>query len=189
MVRIQHFHCCDLILIPGWGSPITQASSKSKLLWVVSSVKYSKIILLTLWEVSPTFYVFKPLELSCELAAAAAAKSLQSCPTLCDLIDGSSPGSPDPGILQARTLEWVAISFSNANKEKAGNSFSPHEFWRFSFRMTMKTSFHIRFCRMKSLPTAVSDLQHALIGVQGWNQERGTLCSGKTDTTGLLIVK
>ena len=48
------------------------------------------------------------------LAAPAAAKSLQSCPTLCDPIDGSPPGSPVPGILQARTLEWVAISFSNA---------------------------------------------------------------------------
>jgi len=47
-------------------------------------------------------------------AAAAAAKSLQSYPTLCDPIDGSPPGSPIPGILQARTLEWVAISFSNA---------------------------------------------------------------------------
>ena len=47
-------------------------------------------------------------------AAAAAAKSLQLCPTLCDPIDGSLPGSPIPGILQARTLEWVAISFSNA---------------------------------------------------------------------------
>ena len=47
-------------------------------------------------------------------AAAPAAKSLQSCPTLCDPIDGSPPGSPIPGILQARTLEWVAISFSNA---------------------------------------------------------------------------
>ena len=47
-------------------------------------------------------------------AAAAAAKSLQLCPTLCDPIDGSPPGSPVPGILQARTLEWVAISFSNA---------------------------------------------------------------------------
>ena len=44
----------------------------------------------------------------------AAAKSLQSCPTLCDPIDGSPPSSPVPGILQARTLEWVAISFSNA---------------------------------------------------------------------------
>ena len=47
-------------------------------------------------------------------AAAAAAKSLQSCPTLCDPIEGSPPGSPVPGILQARTLEWVAIAFSNA---------------------------------------------------------------------------
>ena len=46
--------------------------------------------------------------------AAAAAKSLQSCPTLCDPIDGSPPGSPVPEILQARTLEWVAVSFSNA---------------------------------------------------------------------------
>ena len=46
--------------------------------------------------------------------AAATAKSLQLCPTLCDPVDGSPPGSPVPGILQARTLEWVAISFSNA---------------------------------------------------------------------------
>ena len=49
-----------------------------------------------------------------EVYAAAAAKSLQLCPTLCDPIDGSPPESPVPGILQARTLEWVAISFSNA---------------------------------------------------------------------------
>ena len=49
-----------------------------------------------------------------DVAAAAAAKLLQSCPTLCDPIDSSPPGSPTPGILQARTLEWVAISFSNA---------------------------------------------------------------------------
>ena len=47
-------------------------------------------------------------------AAAAATKSLQLCPTLCDAIDARPPGSPVPGILQARTLEWVAISFSNA---------------------------------------------------------------------------
>ena len=49
-----------------------------------------------------------------ESAAAAAAKSLQSCLTLCDAIDGSPPGFPVPGILQARTLEWVAISFSKS---------------------------------------------------------------------------
>ena len=53
-----------------------------------------------------------------KVVAAAAAKLLQSCPTLCDPIDGSPPGSPIPGILQARTLEWVAISFSNAWKWK-----------------------------------------------------------------------
>ena len=49
-----------------------------------------------------------------DIRAAAAAKLLQSCPTLCDPRDGSPPGSAVPGILQARTLEWVAISFSNA---------------------------------------------------------------------------
>ena len=54
-------------------------------------------------------------QVSCRDAAAPpAAKSLQSCPTLCDPIDSSPPGSPIPGILQARTLDWVAISFSNA---------------------------------------------------------------------------
>ena len=61
--------------------------------------------------------------------AAAAAKSLQSCPTLCDPIDGSPPGSAIPGILQAKTLEWVAISFSNAWKwslSVVSNSSLPH---------------------------------------------------------------
>ena len=53
------------------------------------------------------------VKLKLQYLAAAAAKSLQSCPTLCDPTDGSPLGSPVPGILQARTLEWVAISFSN----------------------------------------------------------------------------
>ena len=53
-------------------------------------------------------------ENSFNLLTATAAKSLHSCPTLCDPIDGGPPGSPVPGILQARTMEWVAISFSNA---------------------------------------------------------------------------
>ena len=57
---------------------------------------------------------FPPAPNSTPAAAAAAAKSLQSCPTLCDPIDGSPPGFSVPGILQVRTLEWVAISFSNA---------------------------------------------------------------------------
>ena len=56
-----------------------------------------------------------------QLAAAAAAKSLQLCPTLCDPIDGSPPGSPVPGILQVRTMEWVAVSFSSAGKWKVKN--------------------------------------------------------------------
>ena len=68
--------------------------------------------------------------------AAAAAKSLPSCLILCDPIDGSPPGSPVPGILQARTLEWVAISFSNAWKwkgrvkcHKLGDDLSHFTFW------------------------------------------------------------
>ena len=64
--------------------------------------------------ISKYFY----FETSSITSAAAAAKSLQSCLTLCDPIDSSPPGSPVPGILQARTLEWVAISFSNAWKWK-----------------------------------------------------------------------
>ena len=56
---------------------------------------------------------------ACLYLSAAAAKSRQLCPTLCDPIDGSPPGSLIPGVLQARTLEWVAISFSNAWKWKA----------------------------------------------------------------------
>ena len=59
-------------------------------------------------------------------AEVAAAKSRQSCPTLSDPIDGSPPGSPIPGILQARTLEWVAISFSNAWKWKVKGKFLSH---------------------------------------------------------------
>ena len=67
----------------------------------------------------------KKRELWIVAAAAAAAKSLQSCPTLCDPRDGSRPGSPVPGILQARTLEWAAISLSNAWKRKVkGKSLS-----------------------------------------------------------------
>ena len=58
--------------------------------------------------------LLRPNNMSITGIAAAAAKSLQSCPTLCDPIDGSPLGSPVPGIFQARTLEWVAISFSSA---------------------------------------------------------------------------
>ena len=64
------------------------------------------------------FLEFSPFNVPCGWLAAAAAKSLQSCPTLCDPIDSSPPGSSVPGILQARTLGWVPISFSNAWKWK-----------------------------------------------------------------------
>ena len=71
-----------------------------------------------------TSYVIRKLEIKTQTAAAAA-KLLQSCPTLCDPTDSSPPGSSVPGILQARTLEWVAISFSNAWKWKVkGKSLS-----------------------------------------------------------------
>ena len=73
----------------------------------------SRVILLLYISISDVWVI----QFLCILAAAAA-KSLQSCLTLCDSIDGSPPGSPIPGILQARTLEWVAISFSNAGKWK-----------------------------------------------------------------------
>ena len=72
---------------------------------------------ITSWQIegkkvkAETDFIFLDAKIS---AAAAAAKSLQSCPTLCDPIDSSPPGSPVPGILQARTLEWVAISFPSA---------------------------------------------------------------------------
>ena len=65
-----------------------------------------------------TWFTGKFLHLLRATLLTLAAKSLQSCPTLCDPIDGSPTGSPIPGILQARTLEWVAISFSNAWKWK-----------------------------------------------------------------------
>ena len=63
-------------------------------------------------------FIFSDLKKLLNFVLEYAAKSLQSCPTLCDPIDGSPPGFPVPGILQARTLEWVAISFSNAWKWK-----------------------------------------------------------------------
>ena len=69
-------------------------------------------------DLSVTWQLIKWWEVRSRVKAAAAAKSLQTCPTLCDPIDGSPPGSPVPGILQARTLEWVAISSSNAWKWK-----------------------------------------------------------------------
>ena len=88
----------------------------------------------------------------CELpaAAAAAAKSLQSCPTLCDPRDGSPPGSPVPGILQARTLEWVAISFSNAAKWKVKvKSFSRVQLFETPWTAAYQAPPSMRFSRQE----------------------------------------
>ena len=68
-----------------------------------------KTIALTRWT-----FVGKVMSVLFNMLSAAAAKSLQSCPTLCDPLDSSSPGSPIPGILQARILKWVAVFFSKA---------------------------------------------------------------------------
>ena len=81
---------------------------------------------------------------TCECSSAAAAKSLQSCPTLCDPIDGSPPGFAIPGILQARMLEWVAISFSNAWK------------WKVKVKLLSRCSVGITWLR-QSLPCPLKD--------------------------------
>ena len=92
---------------------------------VISFLPRSKCLLIS-WLQLPSAVILEPKKIKSDTvstispsnshaaAAAASAKSLQLCPTLCDPIDGSPPGSPIPGILQARTLEWVAISFSSA---------------------------------------------------------------------------
>ena len=103
--------------------------------------------------------------------AAAAAKSLQSCPTLCDPIDSSPPGTPIPGILQARTLEWVAISFSNAWKwshSVVSDSSRPHGLqttrllcpWDFPGKST-GVGCH---CLLRYRGTTASKLEDLLIG-------------------------
>ena len=84
--------------------------------WAVSQLFHSLLLLSSRGFLGPLHFLPKGW---CQLQKhLAAAKSLQSCPTLCDPIDSSLPGSPVPGILEARTLEWVTISFSNAWKWK-----------------------------------------------------------------------
>ena len=120
LVRIQNF-CPQFHILSYWyfflifihfhslySSYYFKNQSSSKyILYLLSEAEYSSV----LWSIT-IHLIYLPL------AAAAAAKSLQSCLTLCNPIDGKPPGSPVPGILQARTLEWVAISFSNAQKWK-----------------------------------------------------------------------
>ena len=85
---------------------------KEEDMWMLREPPFTFSDIRLSWSKQPVFY------LNLAAAAPAAAKSLQSCPTLCDPIDSSPPGSAVPGILQARTLEWVAISFSIAWKWK-----------------------------------------------------------------------
>ena len=95
--------------------PIQNATLYLKLLYLLGLLQAMIVLLPFLIFITLSFGEYCPVMF---LAAATAAKSLQSCPTLCDPRDGSPPGSAIPGILQARTLEWVAISFSNAWKWK-----------------------------------------------------------------------
>ena len=111
----------DLLAVQGTLKSLLQHhSSKASVLWhsAFFTVQFSHPYMTTgkTTALIRQIFVGKVMSLLFNMlsAATATAKSLQSCPTLCDPIDGSPPGSPVPGILQARTLEWVAISFSNA---------------------------------------------------------------------------
>ena len=100
-------------------------------------------------------------------AATAAAKSLQLCPTLCDPIDGSPPGSPVPGILQTRTLEWVAIAFSNA--------------WKWKVKVKSLS-------RVPLLATPWTAAHQApSMGFPGKSTGVGAIAFSKPDTTGKLV--
>ena len=111
----------DLILAYFWRAAtcsIPNSWCRIYSIWKLISIEPSIIIMLGI-SCTMLLSVFVPKrDFPVGSAAAAAAKSLQSCPTLCNPIDGSPPGSSIPVILQARTLEWVAISFSNVWKEK-----------------------------------------------------------------------
>ena len=89
-----------------------------KIIHIVKSYIYIYIYIYIIFHTMIYEWKWQPQVPNLGPAAAAAAKSLQSCPTLCNPRDGSPPGSPIPGILQVRTLEWVAISFSNEWKWK-----------------------------------------------------------------------
>ena len=115
----------DLLAVQGTLKSLLQyESSKASILWhsafftVQLSHPYmttGKTIVLTIWTFVGKVMSLLLNMLSAAAAAATAAVSIQLCLTLCDPIDGSPPGSPVPGILQARTLEWVAISFSRGS--------------------------------------------------------------------------
>ena len=113
------------IIARTWKQPrCTSADEWIRKLWYIYTKEYysaikkntSESVLMRWMKLEPIYTEWSKPERKTPIQYAAAAKSLQLCPTLCDSIDSSSPGSPVPGILQARTLEWVAISFSNAWK-------------------------------------------------------------------------
>ena len=106
---------------PSWGKVLVSSSLWRTVLCMEDALDmlHSDYSFPSSWMSSKgIFFGFSPWHLIRFLGPAAAAKSPQSCPTLCDPIDKSPPGFPVPGILQARTLEWVAIAFSNAWKWK-----------------------------------------------------------------------
>ena len=118
-------------------------------------------------------YEIKTDKLLCIIAAAAAAaKSLQACPTLRHPIDGNSAGSPVPGILQARTLEWVAMSFSNASKWKVKVKLLS----RVQLLVTPWTAAYQRWCKFDQMETAayISQEKHSPLLFYQKNTE---LCS------------
>ena len=113
-------------------------------------------------------------------AAAAAAKSLQSCPTLCAPIDGSPPGSPIPGILQARTLEWVAISFSNAWKWTVKvKSFSRVRLWATPWTAALPMGFSRQeywsgVPSPSPIPSRTDTKKDVLFNIGDWNAKIGS---------------
>ena len=111
----HHFSTVELAVPSAW-HPAPHIDTCLVPVFTLTSSSHSSLVSIKNFcsaSLSPFLFDFYPAA-----AAAAAAKSLRSCPTLCDPRDGSPPGSPVPGILQARTLEWVAISFSSAWKWK-----------------------------------------------------------------------
>ena len=104
--------------------PLTLRESHISLMWFICSIGY--IHTPVLLGILTSLLSMLILSRNWHAAAAAAAKSLQSCPTLCDPTDGTPPGTAIPGIIQARTPEWVAISFSNAWKWKVKVKFLSH---------------------------------------------------------------
>ena len=122
LLCLLHWQAGSLPLVPPWHpSEITELSTKAGFcsghFWLQKQT-YSQAHQLCTRLQGHILRPSRPLYYITKYTAAAAAKSLQSCLTLCDPIDGSPPGSPIPRILQARTLEWVAISFSNVWKWK-----------------------------------------------------------------------